>query len=274
MADGRALVLPSGSVTDDATSDVTGDRTGGPARDAVDGFRRIAVVMAMHDEARPVIERLGARSTPHQHDRFHDWFTATTGSGDVLVAVNGRDRLHDVPGIGPEPAVMTTMHVLEHWAPDLVISAGTAGGWASKGGRIGSVVIAGPHVVRHDRRIDIPGFDRFGIGSFPCLPLDHVADRLGATIGVVTTGGSLDEMPADRAMIDASGAIAKDMEAAAVAQTCSAWGTPFAALKVLTDLHDAPTSNAEQFDANLATASAVLADRLIDLLDRLTTPIA
>ncbi|MEY2958131.1 MAG: hypothetical protein RLZZ01_699, partial [Actinomycetota bacterium] len=142
-------------------------------------------------------------------------------------------------------------------------------GWASKGGAVGSVVIAGPHVVRHDRRIAIPGFDRFGIGSFPCVALDHLAGRLDAVVGVVTTGGSLDEVPADRAMIDASGAIAKDMEAAAVAQVCTSWGTPFAALKVLTDLHDAPTSTAEQFERNLATASANLADRLVTLLTEL-----
>ncbi|MGA1050766.1 MAG: hypothetical protein ACO3WU_00580 [Ilumatobacteraceae bacterium] len=242
--------------------------------DAVaNGFRRVAVIMAMHDEARPVVERLGAKPTPHPHHRFHAWFTTSLGgddrTGEVLVAVNAPDRQHGVPGIGPEPAVITTLHVLEHWAPDLVVSAGTAGGWASKGGSVGSVVLGGPHVVRHDRRIAIAGFDRFGIGSFPCVELDHHADLLGATVGVVTTGGSLDEMPSDRAMIDASGAIAKDMEAAAVAHVCSAWGTPFAALKVLTDLHDAPTSTAAQFERNLATASTILADRLVTLLSEL-----
>jgi nucleoside phosphorylase len=236
-------------------------------------FQRIAVVMAMHDEARPVVDRLDAAPLPHPHDRFHDWFGATVRSGpdtaEVLVAVNAPDRLHGVAGIGPEPAVVTTLHVLEHWSPDLVISAGTAGGWASSGGAVASVVLGGPHVVRHDRRIEIPGFDRFGIGSFPCVDLADLADRLGATVGVVTTGGSLDESPTDRVMIEASGAIAKDMEAAAVAQICSSWGTPFAALKVLTDLHDAPTSTAEQFERNLATASAVLADRVAVLVHEL-----
>lgn len=234
------------------------------------GFRRIAVVMAMHEEAEPIVGRLGAVPLPHPHDRLHDWYAATVGGADgaaaVLVAVNARDGHHGVAGVGPEPAVVTTLHVLEHWAPDLVVSAGTAGGWAGKGGSIGATYLGGPHVVRHDRRIDIPGFDRFGVGTFPCVAMDVAATAIGAEVGIVTSGGSLDESPVDRAMIEASGAVAKDMEAAAVAHVCRLWGTPFGALKVLTDLHDAPASTAEQFVRNLAIAAATLADRLVALL--------
>lgn len=237
-------------------------------------FGRIAVVMAMHDEAMPVIDALGAVSTAHHGHHLHDWYEAALPGRDrpvpVVIAVNAVDPRLGVAGIGPEPATITTLHVVEHWQPDLVVSAGTAGGWASKGGAIGTAYLATPVVVRHDRRIDIAGYTEYAIGSYPCTPLPGLADSLGLVEGVVTTGGSLDENADDRRMIDASGAVAKDMEAASVAQVCALHGVPFAALKVITDLHDHPASNAEQFEAHLSAAADSLARHLLDLLAALT----
>ncbi|MEY2755121.1 MAG: hypothetical protein RJB65_1479 [Actinomycetota bacterium] len=230
-------------------------------------FGRIAVVMAMHDEATPVIAALGAQSVAHHGQHLHDWFEATLpGNAEVLIAVNAVDPALGVAGVGPEPAVMTTLHVVEHWRPDIVVSAGTAGGWAAKGGEIGKAYLAGPVVVRHDRRIDIPGYTEYAIGSYPCHPLDDVAAVLGLTSGVVSSGGSLDENADDRRMIDATGAVAKDMEATSVAQVCALHGVAFTGLKVLTDLHDAPATTADQFQANLASASEALAVHLVRLV--------
>jgi len=188
------------------------------------------------------------------------------GPARVVIAVNGTDARFGIAAVGPEPAVLNTAAVIDHLQPDLVVSAGTAGGWASRGGEIGKVYLAHPHVVRHDRRIDIPVFDRFGLGSFPVVPCAALAAAIGAEQGVVTTGGSLDESPEDRRIIEAAGAVAKDMEAAAVAHTCEVLGVPFTALKVITDLHDVPATNAEQFVANLAAASASLAVHLVAML--------
>lgn len=236
-------------------------------------FGRIAVVMAMHDEAMPVIAALGAEPVAHHGQHLHDWYVArlsTTRDGaEVLIAVNAVDPTLGVAGVGPEPATITTLHVLEHWRPDIVVSAGTAGGWAIKGGAIGTAYLASPVVVRHDRRIDIPGYTEYAIGSYPCHPLDGLAAALGLADGIVTSGGSLDENADDRRMIDASGAVAKDMEATSVAQVCHLHGVPFTALKVLTDLHDDPASNAEQFQTNLATAAEALAHHLLRLVTAL-----
>jgi nucleoside phosphorylase len=229
-------------------------------------LRTIAVVMAMPQEAEPVIAALGAAAIPVPANRPHQWWEAAVGPSRVVIAVNGIDGRSGLPAIGPEPAVLNTAAVIDHLRPDLVVSAGTAGGWACRGGVIGKVYLAHPHVVRHDRRIDLPGFDRFGLGSFAAVPTAAVAAAIGAEPGVVTTGGSLDESPDDRRIIEAAGAVAKDMEAAAVAHTCEVLGVPFTAIKVLTDLHDVPATNAEQFTANLATASASLAEHLVAML--------
>lgn len=248
------------------------DPHGTPLPDAPT-FGRIAVVMAMHDEAVPVITALGAGPIAHHGQHLHDWYEAalpgSDGSVALLIAVNAVDPTLGVAGVGPEPATITTLHVIEHWRPDIVVSAGTAGGWAAKGGAIGTAYLAGPVVVRHDRRIDIPGYTEYAIGSYPCHPLDGLAAALGLADGIVTSGGSLDENADDRRMIDASGAVAKDMEATSVAQVCHLHGVPFTALKVLTDLHDDPASNAEQFQANLATAAEALAHHLLRLVTAL-----
>lgn len=228
--------------------------------------RTIAVVMAMPDEADPVIAALEAQPIPVPTGRPHRWWATQVENARVVIAVNGDDRRFGIPAVGPEPAVLNTAAVVDHLHPDLVISAGTAGGWASRGGSIGKVYLAHPHVIRHDRRIDIPVFDEFGLGSFPVATAGELAAAIGAEPGVVTTGGSLDESPHDRRIIEAAGAVAKDMEAAAVAHTCEILGVPFMALKVITDLHDVPATNAEQFTANLATASARLAGHLVAML--------
>lgn len=229
-------------------------------------LRTIVVVMAMADEAEPVITALRAEPIPVPSRRPHRWWAAEVGPTRVVIAVNGTDARFGIPAIGPEPAVLNTAAVIDHLAPDLIVSAGTAGGWASRGGAIGKVYLAHPHVVRHDRRIDIPVFDEFGLGRFPVVPTAGLAAAIGAEPGVVTTGGSLDESPEDRRIIEAAGAVAKDMEAAAVAHTCEVLGVPFTALKVITDLHDVPATNAEQFVANLAAASASLAEHLVSML--------
>lgn len=232
-------------------------------------LRTIAVVMAMPDEANPIIAALEAEPIPVPPGRPHRWWASSVEAARVVIAVNGVDRRFGIPSVGPEPAVLNTVDVIDNLRPDLIISAGTAGGWASRGGSIGKVYLAHPHVVRHDRRIDIPVFDHFGLGSFPVVPASGLAAAIGAELGVVTTGGSLDESPEDRRIIEAAGAVAKDMEAAAVAHICEVLGVPFTALKVITDLHDVPATNADQFVANLAEASARLADHLVAMLRHL-----
>ncbi len=232
-------------------------------------LRRIAIVMAMRAEAAPVVAALGAVPTDPPAPRFHEWHGVVRGDVEVLLAVNGVDPRHGVDAIGTEPAVLHTAAVIERFEPDLVVSAGTAGGWRRTGGSIGDVYLSHPHVVRHDRRIDLAGFDRYGIGTYPVVPARLLADRLGARLGIVTTGNSLDETEDDRRLIAASGASVKDMEAAGVAYVCELSGVPFLAVKAITDLVDAPEPTVEQFLANLATASVRLAEVVVAMVDDL-----
>jgi 5'-methylthioadenosine nucleosidase len=157
------------------------------------------------------------------------------------------------------------LHAIEHVAPTLVISAGTAGGFEARGGAIGSVYLA-DRVLFHDRRIAIPGWDAYGDGDYPVLDVSALARRLGFGLGTVSTGNALDAPPVDVDRMHASKAVAKEMEAAAVAWMCERMGIAFTALKVITDLVDHPEPAADQFARNLATATTRLADAAASLV--------
>lgn len=223
--------------------------------------------MAMAAEASPILSVLGARTLAASNPLPFRWFDATRNGCEVLVAVNGRDRRHGVDSIGTEPAVLNTHSVIERWKPDLVVSAGTAGGWRRSGGEIGDVYVSDGRAVHHDRRIAMEGFDEYGIGSYPVVVATEMAAALGLKTGVVTTGNSLDESDEDRRMIQASGAAVKDMEAAAVAYVCELHRVPFMALKAITDLVDHHETTASQFASNLAMASRRLADAVLETID-------
>ena len=59
----------------------------------------------------------------------------------------------------------------------------------------------------------------------------------------------------------------KDMEAAAIAWTTELTGTPFIALKVVTDIVDGGRPTHEEFMENLATAATSLQNTIFRLLD-------
>lgn len=228
----------------------------------------VAVVMAMAAEAAPTVERLGLIAcSSHVAALPFRWYEGEVGGRHVVVAVNGRDERHGVDNIGTNPAVLNTWLTVERWHPGVVVSAGTAGGFAALGGEIGDLYLSQRDLVFHDRRIAIPGFDEYGHGRYPSLDVAAEAQRIGAKLGVVSTSNSLDWPDLDAAVMAAHGAAVKEMEAAAVAWVCWLTGTPVFALKAITDLVDHPAGTAEQFVANLGVATERLAAGLHALLD-------
>ncbi len=225
----------------------------------------ILLVIAMEAEAAPVRAALGLEGPGQQlHLAFpaHLW---ATPDEEVAVASNGTDARFGVAAIATQPAVTTTLHAIEACAPRLVISAGTAGGFASRGGEIAKPYLAS-RVVFHDRRIDLPPFDRYGDGDYAVADLSAVATSMGLATGTVSTGNALDAPPSDVAKMGATETVAKDMEAAAVAWTCEQLDVPFTALKVITDLVDHHETAADQFTRNLALATKTLAQTAADLV--------
>ncbi len=234
--------------------------------------KRILLVVAMEAEAQPIRAALGLGAEPVG---LHPAFPSTmVADGALAVATNGVDARFEIDAIASQPAVVTTFTAVEAHRPDLVISAGTAGGFEGRGGAIGDVFVSTEPVRYHDRRIDIPVWDAYGEGAYPVADLgggvDDLLAAMGAKPGRMTTGNSLDAPPIDMATMDRFGADAKDMEAAAVAWVCEHLGVDFLAVKAITDLVDHPEATAEQFRRNLALATERLADAVATLVAALS----
>jgi 5'-methylthioadenosine nucleosidase len=202
-----------------------------------------------------------AYSGPHGHAR-------------VTVVTNGKDTIYStgVDNCGTVPAAMATFLALQTLPnTDLLINAGTSGGFARKGAAIGDVFLT-TAVAHHDRRIPIPDFVPYGIGKLNSTIVEHLqtlAQRHNYKLGVCTTGNSLDKTDEDDEHMLANEASVKDMEAAAIAWSCALHNKTFLGVKVVTDIVDGERPTQDEFLENLHTASKSLQENLPKVLDYL-----
>ena len=77
--------------------------------------------------------------------------------------------------VGTTPAAISTYIAINSYKPDLVINAGTAGGFARVGGKVGDVYVCN-NFTHHDRRIAIPGFEKYGRGHHVTLSTTKIID--------------------------------------------------------------------------------------------------
>ena len=158
---------------------------------------------------------------------------SSPSSVEVSVVCSGKCKVHGVDNIGTVPAALMTYLALSELRDprvDLVISAGTAGGFAARGAAIGDVLCA-TAFANHDRRIPLAKFDDYGTWRSDAHPAPRMAAALGLKSGPVSTGNSLDWHDLDMASMSSGGAAVKDMEASGVAWACSLHGVPLLALK-------------------------------------------
>ena len=224
----------------------------------------IAIIMAMADEAEPFIQSHGLQrdlSTLDSHLPM-EVYKGTVEGAEVALVVGGKDKRYGVDCVGTQPATLSAYLAIDAFNPDLIINAGTAGGFKAKGAGIGDVYIGSDAIRYHDRRIPIPGFAAYGVGSYQTPDVGAVADALGLKKGVVSTGNSLDMLPEDRLMIQANQGAVKEMEAAAIAWVADLYQIPLVALKSITDLVDTDTPTQEEFLQNLSLASKRLEVKL------------
>jgi len=224
--------------------------------------------MAMRAEARPVIESLRLVHVPGALGPVLPAMAYERAGSDrtLSLVLTGIDEDHGVDLIATQPATLTAHEAIKHYQPDLLINAGAAGGFASMGAAIGDVYLAS-RLVFHDRRVDLPGFDRSALGDYPAIDPTDLARRLGLKVGVVSTGNALDHSEHDLGVMRRCGAVVKDMEAAAIAWVARLHGVPFTALKAVTDLVDSAHPTAEQFEQNLDMAARELARCVTRLVD-------
>lgn len=243
--------------------------------------RRVVILVAMEEEAEPFIRVHGL--TRQEPSPFLKGAPMVAFRGEigkpgasaaervqVYLVWNGRDVRYKANNVATTAAAVSTYASIAAFQPDLVISAGTAGGLRELGATIGAVYLS-TKCVYHSRRIPEgdAGLEEYGFGHFRSPPLALLAKRAGLKQGVVSTADSLDCSSIDLEMLRCEGAVVKEMEAAACAWVCQQFSVPFIALKAITDIVDGGRPTEKEFYENLQQASEALQGKLTQVLELL-----
>ena len=161
---------------------------------------RIAIVAAMEREVRPLIRRWKVRTMEHSGRRYRLF-----ENGDAVLVCGG---------IGAEAARRATEAVIREVKPARVISVGFAGA------------------------VDGPLFGRVVEPRIVINAADGVRTEVGSGDGILVSSATVAGKEQKIRLGRAYGAIAVDMEAAAVAQGAQARGVEFGALKAISDSAD------------------------------------
>ena len=234
-------------------------------------LQHVVILMAMQGEASPFIEhfQMPEHSSGLSPALPFRCFQKTIGGIKVSLLTSGLDKQHQVDNIGCEPATLMAHEAINKLAPDLLISAGTAGGFSAKGAQIGTVYASEKYFIFHDRLVPMPGFDQAGEGCYPSLNVNQLAADLKLETGIVSSGSSLEKNVKDARVIDKHSAVAKEMEAAAIAWVANLYGAPFFALKSITNLVDEDNQSETEFVKHFDVAVAQLTEKLISVVDYL-----
>lgn len=170
-------------------------------------------------------------------------------------------------GIGKVNAAMATSILHERFAPESVINTGSAGGFAQVLD-VGDIVVSS-EVIHHD--VDVTAFD-YAYGQVAGMPATYQADAhlintakeaiqtidVNVLTGLIATGDSF--------MADAERVafirdrfrdmLAAEMEAAAIAQVCYQYDTPFVVIRALSDIAGKQSSTSFQTFLEIAAQNA------------------
>lgn len=197
---------------------------------------KIAVIGAMEQE----VEHLrDAIENPESRTIANSEFTTGSYGQHELILVKS--------GIGKVNAAMTTTILLEKYKPDVVINTGSAGGY-DPSLQVGDIVVSS-EVRHHD--VDVRAFG-YEMGQVPGMPAAFIADAnlierakqaIEATgshsaTGLIATGDSFMHLPerVQETREHFPTMAACEMEAAAVAQVCHQFNTPFVVIRALSDI--------------------------------------
>lgn len=220
----------------------------------------VVIIIAMQTEAQPLVTKFQlSEDLDPVFPKGVPWVRYHGMYRDLHINIiwPGKDKVLGVDSVGTVSASLVTYASIQALQPDLIINAGTAGGFKAKGASIGDVVLASD-VAFHDRRIPIPVFDQYGIGARTTFPTPNLLKELNMKVGKLSTGDSLDMSPHDETAILANDAFVKDMEGAAVAYVADLLSVPAIFIKAITDIVDGDKPTAEEFLQNLVAVTAAL----------------
>ncbi|KAF1002359.1 5'-methylthioadenosine/S-adenosylhomocysteine nucleosidase-like [Apium graveolens] len=235
-----------------------------PAAESLPASKRsistIAIIMAMQTEALPLIHKFHLSLAPDSlfpvgvpWVRYHGTYRGL----HINIVLPGKHPVLGVDNVGTVCASLITYASIQALQPDLIINAGTAGGFKAKGACIGDVYLVS-EVAFHDRRIPIPVFDLYGVGQRQAFATPNMSKDIDLKAGKLSTGDSMDMCPSDESSIIANDATLKDMEGAAVAYVADLLKVPAIFMKAVTDIVDGDKPTSEEYLENLSGVTAAL----------------
>ncbi|KAA8536022.1 hypothetical protein F0562_028500 [Nyssa sinensis] len=229
----------------------------------------IVIIIAMQTEALPLVNKFQLSEDPNPTFpkgvpwvRYHGIYKDL----NINIIWLGNDSVFGVNSVGTVSASLVTYASIQVLKPDLIINAGTAGGFKAKGACIGDVFLASD-IAFHDRRIPIPVFDLYGVGLQQAFSTPNLLKELSLKVGKLSTGDSLDMSPEDEASIIANDATIKDMEGAAIAYVVDLLEVPAIFIKAVTDIVDGDKPTVVEFRQNLAAVTAELDQAVTQVVD-------
>ncbi|XP_044487760.1 5'-methylthioadenosine nucleosidase-like [Mangifera indica] len=229
----------------------------------------IVIIIAMQAEAMPLVTKFELKEDENSvfpegvpWVRYH----GTYKDLHINIIWPGKDLTLGVDSVGTVSASLVTYASIQALKPDLIINAGTTGGFKARGASIGDIFIISD-VAFHDRRIPIPVFDLYGVGLRHTFSTPNLLKELNFKVGKLSTGDSLDMSPQDEATIIANDATVKDMEGAAVGYVADLLKVPVIFVKAVTDIVDGEKPTAEEFLQNLAAVTAALDTAVTQVVD-------
>ncbi|KAJ6824676.1 putative 5'-methylthioadenosine/S-adenosylhomocysteine nucleosidase 2 [Iris pallida] len=253
-------------------NEITGETTA-ETKAAVESSHPIStllIIIAMQTEALPLVTKfqLSEDTDESLFPKGVPWvrYHGTYKDLHINLVWPGKDPSLGVDSVGTISASLVTYASIQALKPDLIINAGTAGGFKAKGANVGDVYVASDAAF-HDRRIPIPVFDLYGIGARRTFSTPNLVKDLNLKEGKLSTGDSLDMSPHDEAAISANDATVKDMEGAAVAYVADLLSVPAIFVKAVTDIVDGEKPTAEEFLQNLIAVTAALDQAVTQVVD-------
>ncbi|WP_087022299.1 5'-methylthioadenosine/S-adenosylhomocysteine nucleosidase [Thaumasiovibrio subtropicus] len=193
--------------------------------------------------------------------------------------LNGADVVLLQSGIGKVAASIGTTLLLERFSPDVVINTGSAGGFDSSL-TMGDVVISS-EVRHHDADVTAFGYE---MGQMAQQPAAFTADEKLMTVaeqaldnethavrGLICSG---DAFICKKEQIDYirqhfPSIVAAEMEAAAIAQVCHQFNTPFVVVRAISDVVDKESPmDFNEFLPIAAKSSSAMAVKMVELLNQ------
>lgn len=190
--------------------------------------------------------------------------------------LNNKDVVLTQSGIGKVNAAISTTLLIEKFKPTLIINTGSAGA-LDDSLSVGDILISN-NVMYHDADATAFGYD---IGQIPQMPAQFEANQqllqltekvvkqqnLTAKIGQIVSGDSFIGSSEQRLKIKRqfSKAMAVEMEATAIAQTCYQFNLPFIVTRAVSDLANGEAEMSfEEFLGKAYQSSSKIVEQLVN----------